>query len=163
MTSGPPFEGGGPDAFFWGGENRRRTAPATVIFLLFIFCSLNGAGVLCPCENHIYICHARGFLPAAAGAESKGNAVQDRDYARSCESLFFRPYNLSHCPSGGKECGRGRVRRPASAAARIALRDMRDAATTFFSDFFALQRSLSGIEPRKRGRFASPLITDIGD
>lgn len=163
MTSGPPFEGGGPDAFFGGGENRRRTAPATVIFLLFIFCSLNGAGVLCPCENHIYICHARGFLPAAAGAESKGNAVQDRDYARSCESLFFRPYNLSHCPSGGKECGRGRVRRPASAAARIALRDMRDAATTFFFGFFCIATVAFGHRAKEAGAVCPPLITDIGD
>lgn len=73
---------------------------------------------------------------AAAGTGLKGNAVQNRDYARSCESPFSRPHILRHCPAGREGVRQGRVRRPASAVTPSALRDVRVRRQHFFRNLF---------------------------
>lgn len=72
---------------------------------------------------------------AAAGTGLKGNAVQNRDYARSCESPFSRPHILRHCPAGREGVRQGRVRRPGLGGDAIGPSGREGAATTFFQEF----------------------------
>ena len=90
---------------------------------------------------------------AAAGTGLKGNAVQNRDYARSCESPFSRPHILRHCPAGREGVRQGRVRRPASAATPSAFRDVRVRRQHFFRNLFVTMTAF-GLCAGKQGLFA---------
>lgn len=73
-------------------------------------------------------------MAAAAVTGLKGNAVQNRDYTRSCES-HFEAAQSSPLPVGREGVRQGQVRRPASAMAHLSSGCKGCVGNIFFQDY----------------------------
>lgn len=72
---------------------------------------------------------------AAAGTGLKGNAVQNRDYARSCESPLFEAAHSSPLSYGTGRRAAGTSQKTCLGGDAICLSGREGAATTFFQEF----------------------------